>query len=63
MAEKKEITLEGIAQKLGFDPMNPPKYEPKDPFLVDDATPSIWAPLNEEELAFLYEKKTGRKPI
>ena len=54
-----EITLKSIEEKLGFDPLNPPRKEwiPDD---VDDS-PSIWAPLTEEELAYLYFVMTGRK--
>ena len=53
-----EITLESITKKLGFDPMNPPHPE-VDPWVIDDTRPSRWAPLTEEELAFLIEIDTG----
>lgn len=53
-----EITLESITKKLGFDPMNPP-YPEVEPQVVNDNRPSIWAPLTEEELAFLIEIDTG----
>lgn len=53
-----EISLESITAKLGFDPMNPPDI-PVEPDVVDDHTPSIWAPLTQEELAFLCEILIG----
>ena len=53
-----EITLESIAKKLGFDPLNPP-YPEVEPQVVDDYTPSIWAPLSREELAFLIKTTIG----
>lgn len=56
-----EVTLESIKEKLGFDPFNPPKILPENPFEVDDHTPSIWVPLSEEELAFVIELRTGKK--
>lgn len=30
------VTLESIKEKLGFDPFNPPKILPENPFEVDD---------------------------
>ena len=54
------ITRESIAKKLGFDPLNPPDVE-CEPDVCDDHTPSIWAPLNKEELAFVFELMTGKK--
>ena len=53
-----EITLKSIEEKLGFDPLNPPEPE-CDGWSVDDYTPSIWAPLTEEEHIFLIEKQLG----
>ena len=55
-----EITRKSITAKLGFDPMHPPKWE-GDINAVDDHTPSIWTPLNKEELAFVFELLTGEK--
>ena len=52
------ITLESIKEKLGFDSLNPPMPE-GDPDEVDDASPSIWAPLTKEEKAFVFEQLTG----
>lgn len=57
-----EITRESVTKKLGFDPMRPPKIK-TEPHVVDDATPSIWAPLSREELAFVIELRTGEKYI
>ncbi len=54
-----KITRESIAEKLGFDPMDPPEWN-GDMYSVDDAVPSIWAPLNKEELAFVFKLHTGR---
>lgn len=54
------ITRESVTKKLGFDPLNPPKREVK-PDVVDDHTPSIWSPLTREELAFVFELRTGDK--
>jgi hypothetical protein len=54
------ISRESIEKKLGFDPLYPPEFA-GDPFEVDDVSPSIWAPLNTEELAFVYELLTGKK--
>ena len=54
-----KMSLKRIAEKLGFDPLHPPKRD-LDPFLIDDATPSIWAPLTEDELAYVHKKATGR---
>ncbi len=52
------ITLESIKEKLGFDPLNPPM--PKvDSYAIDDHTPSIWAPLSQEELEFLLKLDFG----
>lgn len=53
------ITMDSIKKKLGFDPMNPPKNESDDTWVVDDATPSVWAPLNKEELLFVLENCMG----
>lgn len=47
-------TLEEIKQKLGFDPLNPPKREIKDQWLIDDHTPSPYSVLSDEESHFLY---------
>ncbi|MBR5430629.1 MAG: hypothetical protein IK116_08935 [Firmicutes bacterium] len=52
------ITIESIAKKLGFDPLNPPKLEQPIGF-HDDYTPSIWAPLTREEKAFVLKIATG----
>jgi len=54
------ITRESIAKKLGFDPLDPPDVK-GEPDVCDDHTPSIWAPLNSEELAFVFELLTGKK--
>ena len=54
------ITRESVAEKLGFDPMNPPPYK-GDGWSIDDNTPSIWAPLTEEEREFVFEMLTGMK--
>ena len=54
-----DITMESIKAKLGFDPLDPPKEENKDPFYIDDNKPSIWAPLTREELAFVFKARTG----
>lgn len=48
------ITIKSIEEKLGFDPTNPPEQK-MDGFTVDDSKPSIWAPLNLEELIFVLE--------
>ena len=53
-----EITLESIKEKLGFDPLNPPRREIK-PHEVDDKTPSMWSPLTQEEKAFLLKMQFG----
>lgn len=53
-----KITLNSIQNKLGFDPLNPPERKIDD-WEIDDATPSIWSPLTEEEKLFLFEKMTG----
>ena len=53
-----EITLESLEKKLGFDPLNPP-YPEVDPWAINDNRPSLWAPLTEEELAFLIRVTTG----
>ena len=58
--DKPEITRESIARKLGIDPLNPPMPE-GDPDEIDDASPSIWAPLTKEEKAFVFEQLTGDK--
>ena len=58
--DKPEITRESIARKLGFDPLDPPKLKIA-PDEVDDLTPSIWAPLNVDEIAFVVELRTGKK--
>lgn len=55
------ITLQSIESKLGFDPLNPPPVEFKDDWVVDDHTPSIWAPLTEEEHLFLTEIEFGKE--
>ncbi len=54
------ITIESIAAKLGFDPMNPPTPD-VDQYSIDDNTPSIWSPLTKEELAFLLKMWFGDK--
>lgn len=54
------ITRESIAEKLGFDPLDPPEVK-AEPMICDDHTPSIWAPLNREELVFVIELLTGVK--
>ena len=53
------ITLANIEEKLGFDPMNPPEREGCDTWTIDDATPSIWAPLNKEEMLYVLENCMG----
>lgn len=53
------ITIESIKEKLGFDPMNPPSTKEQDSWLVDDATPCIWSPLNDEEHLFVMEHCMG----
>ena len=55
-----DVSIEGITEKLGFDPMNPPKPD-VDPYSIDDNTPSIWSPLTKEELAFLLKLWFGDK--
>ena len=55
-----EITIESIKEKLGFDPLNPPRRK-SELQVVEDNEPSIWEPLSREELAFLVEIKTGIK--
>lgn len=55
-----EITLKSIQEKLGFDPLNPPKRE-INPHEVDDHTPSMWSPLTEEEKVFLLKLRFGDK--
>lgn len=56
-----EITLHSIEKKLGFDPLNPPQVKLEDDWAVDDHTPSIWAPLTEEEHLFLIEIEFGKE--
>ncbi len=53
------ITLASLEEKLGFDPMNPPEREKRDTWAIDDATPSIWATLNREEMLFVLENCMG----
>lgn len=53
----KEITLQNIQEKLGFDPLDPP-YPELEFGVVDDHT-NLWAPLSREELAFLIKTTTG----
>ena len=50
------ITYESIKNKLGFDPLNPPKRNvDEDPFLVDDHTPSPYSVLKDEESHWLVD--------
>ena len=53
------ITLEAIKEKLGFDPMEPPKNDNDDGWSVDDSKPSIWEPLTQEESLFVLEHCFG----
>ncbi len=51
-----EITLESIKKKLGFDPLNPPeRKDDRDPFLIDDHTPSPYSVLTDEESHWLCD--------
>ena len=52
------ITLQDIEKKLGFNPKYPPVIK-REPDVVDDTTPSIWAPLEPEELIFVMENCMG----
>ena len=53
------ITLENIARKMGCeDPFHPPRPE-HDGWAIDDATPSPYSVLTQEERAFLIEKQTA----
>ena len=60
--DKPEITRESIARKLGIDPLNPPMPE-GDPDEIDDASPSIWAPLTKEEVRVYTEAIESPDPI
>lgn len=56
------ITMESIERKLGFDPVEEltTPYDPsnEDPYKIDDATPSKWAVLDNEEKEWLFVKLT-----
>lgn len=52
------ITMESIAEKLGFDPLNPPIRIPKnldEELYIDDNTPSPYSVLTDEESTFLFK--------
>ena len=50
------ITLESIKNKLGFDPLNPPKRKDDGgPLFVDDHTPSPYSVLSAEESHWLCD--------
>lgn len=59
-----------ICKKLGFDPLNDneavqKRYQQKDPWLLDDSKPSLFAVLNDEEKDFLFEvlfRSRAKKP-
>ena len=50
-----EITLQSIEKKLGFKPFHAPLAENKNPYLIDDHTPSLYNKLTHEELGFLVK--------
>lgn len=60
------ITFEQIKEKLGFDPLNPPKRPSNgDELAVIDNIPSPYSVLTAEEshwlCSFVYEKLYGKK--
>ena len=55
-----EITLESIREKMGCDPFHPERPYHEDPFYIDDATPSPYSKLSDEELQFLIEQDIKR---
>ena len=54
------ITLESITEKMGCDPFNPIRPVHEDPYYIDDATPSPYSILTDEELNFLIEMDKER---